>query len=508
MLSAARSLSPRHRPKRVIGRLLLATLVTLAVLVGGCDSRFEDVNANPNEPEEVPPGLLLPNIIRSAVNTSVNQSFSTGNLVVQYTAKVSFATDIDRYDWSGVGYWNAYYDDLRNVEEMIRIAQTQDRPNVEGIGLVLKSWIFSMLTDAYGDVPYSESLSVLEDGENTPAYDAQEDIYRGLLADLETANTLLDPSRTQPVQGDILYDGDVLKWKKLANALRLRLLMRLSEKQGAIEGVDVAATFQAIAADPSQRPVFTSTADNAALTYLTSRPNEWPVHTIRVGSFRTYRMSQTLTSRLKALDDPRLSMFADPTVASVDAGTPAFEGVPNGLTDDASNEYNGGRDFQSSLNTTRYFESPNAARGLIMTYTEVLFLRAEAAARGWTSEDAQALYESGIAASMTQYGQSVPSGYLEQEEVRYAANDAERAIAQINTQKWIALFFTGMEGWFNWRRTGVPDLEPSVSNVNSDRIPVRFRYPESEQSLNAENYQKAVDAQGPDDINTTMWLIE
>jgi hypothetical protein len=477
------------------------------VLLGGCDSRFEDINANPNEPEDVPPSLLLPNIIRSAVNTSVNEGFSTGNLVVQYTAKVSFATDIDRYDWSGVGYWTAYYDDLRNVNEMIRIAQEQERPNVEGIGIVLKSWIFSMLTDAYGDIPYSESLSVLEAGENTPAYDAQEDVYRGLLADLETANERLDPSG-QSVQGDILYNGDVLKWKKLANALRLRLLMRLSEKQGAIEDVEVAGTFQSIVDDPAQRPVFESNADNAALEYLTSRPNEWPVHTFRVGSFRTYRMSQTLTSQLEALSDPRLSTFADPTVASMDAGAPAFEGVPNGLTDDASNEYNGGRDFQSSLNTTRYFESPNAARGLIMTYAEVLFLRAEAAERGWTTEDAQSLYESGIVASMNQYGQSVPGGYLDQAGVAYATGDTERAIAQINTQKWIALFFTGMEGWFNWRRTGVPDLEPSVSNVNSDRIPVRFRYPESEQSLNAENYQEAVEAQGADNINTDMWLIE
>jgi len=92
--------------------------------------------------------------------------------------------------------------------------------------------------------------------------------------------------------------------------------------------------------------------------------------------------------------------------------------------------------------------------------------------------------------------------------VRYPTGDAERAIAQINRQKWIALFFTGLEGWFNWRRTGVPALEPSVSNVNSDRIPVRFRYPESEQSLNAENYQKAVDTQGADNINTAIWLIE
>ncbi len=502
--------SPIRSPIRFAtkGRALVGLALVCALLASGCDTRFEDVNANPNEPEEVPPSLLLPNILRSAVNTSVNESFSTGNLVVQYTAKVSFATDIDRYDWSGVGYWTAYYDDLRNVNEMIQIARDREQPAVEGIGLVLKAWIFSMLTDAYGDVPYAESLRVLEDGENTPAYDAQEDVYRGLLDDLRAANDLLSAQNVGALPGDILYGGDVLKWKKLANALRLRLLMRLSEKQGAIEGVDVEGAFRSIVNSPSQSPVFTSNEDNAALEYLTARPNEWPVHTVRTGTFRTYRMSHTLTSQLKALGDPRLSVFADPTVASVEAGAPAFEGVPNGLTDDASNEYNGGRDFQSSLNTARYFELPNAAEGLIMTYAEVLFLRAEAAAREWTSEDARSLYEDGIAASMNQYDQSVPSGYLEQDGVQYATGDTERAIAQINTQKWIALFFTGLEGWFNWRRTGVPDLEPSVSNVNGDRIPVRFRYPESEQSLNVESYQQAVERQGADNINTTMWLLE
>lgn len=497
-----------NRQFPAVRRLACVVLLGLAALLGGCDSRFEDLNVNPNEPEDVPPSLLLPNIVRSAVNTSVNQAFSTGNLVVQHAAKVSFATDIDRYDWSGVGYWEALYDDLRNVEEMIRLARARGRTDYEGIGLVLKSWIFSMLTDAYGDVPYSESFRVLQDGENTPAYDTQATIYRGLLRDLEQANTLLAPNSTRPVDGDILFEGDLMKWKKLANALRLRLLMRLSEKQDAIEGVDVAGTFRTIVADPAQYPIFTSNDDNAALEYLTARPNQWPIHTIRVGSFRTYRLSQTLGDTLKALGDPRLEAFADPTVASVEDGTPTYEGVPNGLTDDASNEYNGGRDFQSSLNTARYFESPNAAQGLIMTYAEVLFLRAEAAERGWTAEDAQALYESGITASMNQYGQSVPDGYLTQPGVNYAADDRDQALAQINTQKWIALFFTGLEGWFNWRRTGVPELKPSVSNVNGDRIPVRFRYPESEQSLNAENYQRAVERQGPDNINTAIWLIE
>jgi hypothetical protein len=490
------SISPSVRT----GLLAVCTAAAVLLFAAGCDSRFEDVNSNPNEPEQVSPNLLLPNVIRSAVNTSVNTSHTTGNLVLQYVSKVSFATEIDRYNWAGVGYWEAYYDDLRNLTDMIRIAREQDNPNYEGVGLVMKSWIFSMLTDAYGRIPYSEANT---QGENTPVYDSQEAVYRGLLADLEEANRLIDPGNGQGIRGDILYDGDLLKWKKLANSLRLRLLMRLSQKQGQIDSVDVQAQFSEIVDNPGQYPVFEANADNAALEYLDSRPNEWPRHTSRAGTFRTYRMSQTLTDSLKAYDDPRLSVFAD-LPDSLDT----YVGVPNGLTDDASNEFNGGRAYQSSLNTTKYFEEPNAAEGLIMTYAEVLFLKAEAAARGWTGDDARSLYERGVRASMEQYGQSMPDGYLDQPGVGYPTGDPQEAIDRINKQKWIALFYTGLEGWFNWRRTGVPDIEASAENVNQDQIPVRFRYPESEQSLNAENYRDAVEQQGDNTINTTMWLLE
>ena len=497
---------------RRAGTYAAAAALALLFVVAGCDSRYEDVNTNPNEPKQVSPDLLLPNILRSSVNTSVNTAHTTGNLVLQYTAKVSFNTGIDRYDWAGVGYWEPLYADLRDVQEMIRIARDRESPNYDGpsfqgTGLVLKSWMFSMLTNAYGDIPYSEAIGA-NAGENTPAYDKQEKVYKGLLSDLKKANDLIQPGSPQPFQGDLLYNGDRMKWKKLANSLRLRLLMRLSEKKADIDGVDVEAQFREIINNPSQYPIFTSNEANAALEYQSSRPNEWPRHTSRVGTFRTYKMSKTLTDSLRRFDDPRLSVFGDTTAAPVQDVTcdtlRTYVGVPNGLTDDASDGYNGGRDCQSSLNTSRYFDQPNAAKGLIMTHAEVLFLRAEAAARGWTSEDAESLYEDGIEASMKQYGQQVPSGYFSQPGVQFASN---QALKQIGTQKWIALFYTGLEGWFNWRRTGYPAIKPPERNVNGE-IPVRFRYPDSEQALNLENYQKAVDSQGPNNINTEMWLLE
>ncbi|WP_259070981.1 SusD/RagB family nutrient-binding outer membrane lipoprotein [Salinibacter ruber] len=501
-----------HFPSSPRAPFFLALLAIFAVAVAstGCDSRFEDVNDNPNEPEEVATKLLLPDIIRGSVNTSVNTAHTTGNLVLQYTAKVSFATEIDRYNWAGVGYWQPLYGDLRNVEDVIQLAQERDQPQYEGVGLVLKSWIFSMLTNAYGDVPYSESVAVQE-GIETPKYDRQEAIYRGMLADLRRANELLTPD-SGSIQGDILYNGDPMKWKKLANSLRLRLLMRLSEKDISLnldgDEVSVRDAFQSITSAPETAPVFTSNDDNAALEYLGSRPNEWPRHTSRIGTFRTFKLSKTLTDTLKHFDDPRLSVFGDPTAASVEDGSRKFVGVPNGLTNDASGSFNGGPDFQSGLNFTRYYDEPDAAKGLIMTYAEVLFLKAEAIEMDWISADAQTHYQEAIEASFEQYGKSTPPGYFGQEGVSYPTSDSEQALEQIRTQKWIALFYTGLEGWFNWRRTGIPDIDPSVDNVNADEIPVRFRYPESEQSLNADNYQAALDRQGPNSINTEMWLLE
>lgn len=491
-------------PRRA-GAYTLTLCLTIALLVTGCDSRFSDINENPNAPEQVSASQLLPNAIRGPVNTSVSYAHSTGNLVLQHTAKVQFNSDVDRYDWAGLGYWDALYNDLRNVQDVIRTARAADNPNYEAIGLVLKSWIFSMLTNAYGDIPYEEAVQARADSTvYKPAYDPQQEVYQGMLADLRQANELIDPAVS--VQGDILYGGDMVLWKRLANSLRLRLLMRQSDQ------VNVQSALQEIVDNPSQYPIIDSNDQNAALTYLESRPNQWPIHTQRLGTFRTYRMSKTLTDTLQALDDPydpRLPVFADTTASTNDPGSLEYRGVPNGLSDDSSSVYNGGSSNQSTLNRSRYFDSPTSAKGLIMTHAEVLFIKAEAAERGWISGDPQTFYENGIEASMAQYGiEQAPMGYFSTSPVAYASNNQERALEQIGTQKWIALFYTGMEAWFNWRRTGYPNIDPAVSNVNGNQIPVRFRYPSGEQSLNGEHYQEAVDRQGPDNINTEMWLLE
>ncbi|MFW6157528.1 MAG: SusD/RagB family nutrient-binding outer membrane lipoprotein [Balneolaceae bacterium] len=482
--------------KKRILTSITGCLVVLLLFATACED-FETVNSNPNEPEEVDPNLLFPSVIKKSVDNSVDNSMYVGNIVAQHTSKVLFGST-DRYDWdSFTGYWNGFYGALRDANDMYNVGVEQEHENYQGVALVMKTWMFSMLTDAYGDIPYTEALEAKSENENSPAYDEQADIYAGMLEDLETANELLDPDG-EPIENDILYDNDILKWKKFANSLRLRLLMRISHKQ------DVSGDMQQIVDNPDTHPVFETVNDNAALEYESSNPNQFPIHTYRVGTFQEFRASKTLVDTLNIFNDPRLPVFADPTDNSVEEGDPEYVGVPNGLEDDAAANYNGSPSDQSRMGS-RYFDEPNEAKGLIMSLAELKFILAEAAERGLIDGDTETYYEEGIEASFEQYDVEPDDGYFSQPDVAF---DPNRALEQIGTQKWISLFFTGLEAWFDWRRTGYPELEPSVENRNSDQIPVRMRYPTEEQSLNSENYQEAVDRQGPDNINTEMWIVE
>ncbi|GAB3918630.1 SusD/RagB family nutrient-binding outer membrane lipoprotein [Larkinella terrae] len=483
---------------------LIACLALLIAVGTSCDNNFEEVNTNPNVPNTVTPDLLLPNIIRSTVNENMGTAWGIGNIVMQYTAKIQFVNE-DRYLWGEQnGIWNTTYSTLREVQNMYNIASatTPVQKNYQGIALVMKSWMMSLVTDAYGDAPYSEATKG-KDKAFFPKYDTQEAIYNGILKDLTDANALLAPENGA-VNGDILFGGDVSKWKKMANSLRLRYLMRISNRR------DVKADLQAILSNPTATPVFTANADNAALRYLPTVPNQFPLYTSRVGSFDEFRLGKTLGDKLAQLNDPRLMIFARPTVASVAAGKPAYVGVPNGLDDVTALTYNGGAQNVSRVGATYYidgFGTPtdanlNIARGIIMTYAELQFILAEAAQKKLITGDAKSYYEKGITASFGFYSLDVPAGYLAQPDVAFTE---AKALELIGTQKWISLFYSGLEGWFDWRRTGFPALKPGVSNLNQNRIPVRFQYPSSELSLNKAATEEAITRQGANDINTLVW---
>ena len=459
------------------------------MLLLGCTDDFEEINSNPNQPEDVSADLLLPRVINLAVNDIALEAWNEGNIVAQLTAKINF-TDFDRYLWgTNSDLWETLYGNLRDVNNILEIAEETANPNYTATALILRAWMFSILTDNWGDVPYSEATRAKVDGIIQPVYDEQEQIYNGILADLEEANSIIQLSGN-PIGGDLLYDGNMLKWKKLANSLRIRALMRISKKR------EVGSAIQSII---DSQPVFESNLDNAVMEYLPAQPNTWPVHTYRVGSFDEYRLSLTIEGVLKGLDDPRLFNWFRPT-DNPDDDPELLAGMPNGLSENNASNYNGGASNVSRCGPILY-EEPNAVDAIIMQYAELQFILAEAAQKGWISGSAQEYYENGVRASFNYWGVLMPDDYLTRDGVTYDGD-----LETIMTQKWLASFLVGYEAWYDYRRTGLPSfIIPGPDNVNNDQVPVRFFYPGDQQTLNPVNYEAAVARQGPDDINTKVW---
>ncbi len=498
----------------------------------GCTEDFEQINQNPNFPEQASPELLLPGVLRQMAYNWGNQGWEEGFTVVQYGARLQF-TSGDRYNWSPTDnpYFDAY-DSMRDIENVLR--ETEENTGLQnyyGVGLIIKSWIYSYLTDAYGDVPYTHAIEGITEDNITPAFTPQQEIYSGILADLESANRIL--TGADNISGDILYGGDVYKWRKFANSLRLRLLMRISN----VDSATAVAGMNEIVSDPNTYPIFEGNMDNAAIQWNSDDPQ--PKFDTRSGSFDEVRLSLTLESRLKALNDRRLIVYAQPTSASGEGiyseNLDDYVGMPNGLDDAAALSYSpsgnpaeAGSNFISRLGvllTCRACDeenaSPTASQTIIMDYAELQFILAEARERNFVSVgDAGQYYENGIRASFEYYTDRIIAGgwneiatdlqnfdledYLQQADVDYSGSTTEK-LEKVALQKWIALFYTGFEAWSDWRRTGMPEIVPGVDAANNRKVPVRFLYPNDVKSTNNANYQEAVNHMGGDDLNTRLW---
>jgi hypothetical protein len=494
------------------------------LLFTSCTKNFREINTDRNNPTSVTSDLLLSGILSSTLSNQVGEAWSIGNLVVQYNAKIQFVNE-DRYGWGELNsIWNNVYGNYRNLQNIFTQVGSNTASPYYGVSLILKSWMFSLVADAYGDAPYSQAGKGKTEGTYQPIYDKQEDIYNGILADLKKANEVL-ATASGPFAGDLIYGGGssaIIKWRRLANSLRLRYLLRLSKQKS------VSSEMQAILNDPINNPIFTGNSDNAELKYLAAAPNQWPLYGSRVGSFDEIRLSKKFSDRLTALGDTRIRIFGRPTQNSVLAGMPVIQGIPNGLSDVAALAFNGGPQNVSRVGYTfaclvcndvgQAAPVPDAPRGLLMTYAELQFILAEARQKNMiTIGTAATYYNQGITANFA-YWQSVvptaynlqiamPTGYMTQPAVELTGTNTE-ILNKIALQKWIALYFNGLEAWFDWKRTGLPEIIPGPSNLNNNLVPVRFIYPLSEQALNATNRAAAVQRQGPDNINTRTWVAK
>ena len=472
-------------------------LIAILLWANSC-KEFEELQIDPNRAIQTHPGLILTNIEVSTFNViDVGSALASRMLVF-----TDGAASQQYYNWQRADF--SRYNNLRQVSKMDEEAERLDLPNYRPLALFFNSLHIVEITKVFGDVPYSEGLSATS-GIYSPKYDTQEDIYLKVLNDLKEANNTLDASKGA-ITGDIIYGGDILKWKKLINSYSLRILMSLSAKTGNSK-LNVINRFKEITDNPDQYPIFTSNEDNAALHFHDLVDNRYPY--LNNNNFKTaYYMEESFVNLLKDKQDPRLFVFADPKPqgsAFPETDFDAYGGLDGSapLADNTNRLVNG----EGSRADARYYSDPVNEPSVALGYAEVEFTLAEAAARGWITDDPAEHYEKGIRASFDFYGMSDADSYLMQPGVAYVpANGIEMII----TQKYINFFMNcGWEAFYNHLRTGYPVFSVDGGGVlNNGLVPKRWMYPQQELQLNTENVQEAIQRQYPegDDINGVMWL--
>ncbi|WP_353184802.1 SusD/RagB family nutrient-binding outer membrane lipoprotein [Parapedobacter lycopersici] len=502
-----------------INTYILGGMLSLAVCVS-CDSGFDEMNINPIALTDVEPVFQLNSAIVSSAPTYGNLSYETTIVKQMITpfSGVGAAANFNQDNRNvAAGNWeNGYRNLIKNLVDVIN--RTQDDPaqaNLYHIARIWRAFAFMVLTDTYGDIPYFGAGQGYLENVSNPVYDAQEAIYADLLNELEGASSALDPAG-QPVPGEVLYGGDITKWKRLGNSLLLRAAMRLSKVDPG-KAADYAA--RAVAGG-----VMESNDDNAIIRHNANFNN--PIGSqLNGGQSAFYYLTEDFVDYLKMNDDPRLTSIAvryigatsgaDQTEGLADRSVDVQIGMPQGYDNTTVSEAVAASGLASlwdysQLDRTRMADPQ--APSFLVTHAQTRLLLAEAAVRGWISDDAAALYADGVRAHMQQlaaYGGGTAIG--EDAITTYLAAhplDAGAALEQINTEYWVASFLNGPEAFANFRRSGYPELTPNPypgSDLQSENFIRRITYPDSELNVNQENVQQAITRQGPDLLDTRVW---
>ena len=474
-------------------RYILALLIVSPfALLTSCDKDFEEVNTNPNDPLSVPAELLLAGTIRSTGDRiqDIFLAGEAGSCWVQHFGKPVY-NDNELYiprQGSITNLWSVLYSSVaKDADVMQKLAAEEGNSKLQGVALVLKANAFHMLTDAFGNIPMSEALKG-DEGLITPVFDDSEtQVYPAIIAMLDEANSLLSGSGEINAGQDLLYAGDWTKWKKYANSLKFRVLMRASTSGTTALG-NIPSQLQALA---NSGNLFTSNADEAKMVYLSAAPNANPYFEglIDGGRDTEWCMGEELVNFMLNTSDPRLPVYAQ-EVGGNGSGN-GYVGKPAGIQDIGNSFY--GDSNNVSLIGEKYLEAEEPA--YFMSYAQLMLYMAEAAENGWIGGSAADYFNAGIAASCESNEVNAPS-------IVYQGGAA--GLEQIHEQMWVALYMQGHEAWAEWRRTGVPNLPLAIDAVLPS-IPTRFNYPTSVQSTNGANLADAVSAQGPDNLTTSLW---
>ncbi|SFD15053.1 Starch-binding associating with outer membrane [Chitinophaga sp. CF118] len=484
------------------------------ILLSSCTKDFKEINTNPNgTPVALPQQLLAPALV-STLSYGMLRNRNFNNELMQVTVDMGDAEGkVFRYDyratWADYLY-NGWYSELTNFKDIYKIASQELNYNKSymGISLICQSWIYSMLTDTYGDIPYSESNLGKDSGIYEPVFDAQKDIYLDIFKKLEEANTLLSVGTAINAASDPVYGGVVANWRKFGNSLYLRLLLRLSGKAEVSESC-IAKIKDIVIVNTATYPIIASNAESAILRWTGVGPYSSPYLSVREQDFKTPGLGSFFIDHLAAWNDPRIDI---PTYGTnsinrwgIAPYSGSYQGIPAGYApgeNPIKKSY-----FYSNTSTSSLMTEP--LTGMMMNYAELQFILAEAAVKGWISGTAESYYNNGALNSITLWlpKWSVPiKDFLTAADIEWIESATlDEKMEKIHLQKYYALFLTDMQQWFEYRRTGHPALPKGPGLRNNGIMPARMTYPVYVQSTNPTNYKLAVAAQGPDVISTQVW---
>ena len=519
-------------------------------LLTACTGDYDSMNTNPAAVTDVSPAYTLPTVIELATNVDCFAYQVGENLYAQFYAQyftntqTGWATDRYGYNdgWAVAGFWNPYFSALKHLKVLKKeVATHPSYSNIYQMMRIIMAERTAAMTDIYGDMPYSEAAL----GNDGPAYDAQKDIYYDVFKELTEASDALGQNlsnqETCTQEQDLIYAGDIQKWRKFANSLRLRYALRLVNVDPAKAKAEGEA---ALAAGVMNNE------DESAMEKVFATAG-WGHPLYMICAWNGFVMSKTMENIFKhesTVFDPRMPMWFGKTQGyhnAEAAGTLAsfpgseFQGVANGVTDqmllakDASGYAQYGfenNSFPWGLQAFPEWNGENKSLKTtvltlplkVMGYSEVCFLKAEAAVRGWAGAgSAQANYEAGIRASFAEaragvdaslYSTANDNTYITTGNVAWnsaASNDVK--LKKIITQKWIALYPDGIEAWAEFRRTGYPDLMPVQKSDNPDINPAagefvkKLRYPDAERRDNPNATKNTLNGGKGDGMNIRVW---
>ena len=525
------------------------------VLLISCNKQIEEKQANPNNPTSVPPNLILGTVLTdisgtgSAGSMGGINSWSSVHAWNQYHCQNYDYYGNNIYSWTN-GSFDPYLV-LKNIVQMEKEAALRGASAVnpfEAVGKFIFAYYYYNLANLFGDVPLTDALNASTT--STPSYTPQEQVFQYVLNELDTANTdlatlIASNDNSLSTSQDIYYGGDLTKWQKAVNSFKLRVLINLSSKSSDAT-LNIPAQFANIINNSSKYPIFKDESDDLQFVYNPGGANVYSTYPFNPSNYGSiagrYNMAATYVSALTTLKDPRVFFTCEPATFlwGSDPNPCQFKYFVGASTGEAVQIMYGNASAgkYSFINRNRYYADFTGEPNVLVGYKEMLFNIAEAIERGWITGNAESIYKTGISESMAFYGidvtqtnfkayflppgansvaQAAPypfsfnfASYYAQPAVQLSSTPAT-AIQQIVMQKYLAMFEnSGYEGYYNWRRTGVPAFQSGAGVGNNGVIAKRWAYPVSEQTQNVANWKSALTNQGfsADDLNQTMWLLK